>query len=140
MEMFQSQIDHIDDLREKYYQQVEELLKPEYEKLNKLKEQYKKHCDLIFNNKQLTMRSYRVLINKTHDYKKIQCIYEGLIPSIFEQYFEITLHDNFTTLSLKMDESVYPLDNDYWIVNWISDHANDEAHNGDFEKIINYIL
>lgn len=138
--MFQSQIDHIERLREKYYQQVEELLKPEYEKLDKLKEQYNKHCDLIFNSKQMTTRSYRVLINKTHDYVKTQCIYEGPIPSTLEQYFKITLQDDYTDLTLKMDESEYPLDKDYWVTNWIFDHAKNESHNGDFEKIINYIL
>lgn len=140
MEMFQYQIDHIERLREKYYQQVEELLKPEYEKLDKLKEQYKKHCDLIFNSEKMTDRSYRVLINKTHDYKKIQCIYEGPIPLTLEQYFEITLKDDFTDLTLKLGESEYPLDKDYWVTNWISHHANNETHNGDYEKIINYIL
>lgn len=140
MEMFQSQIDYIEHLRKQYYQQVEELLKPEYEKLEVLKGQYKDHCDQIFNNKKLTERSYRVLFNKTYDYIKTQCIYEGHIPFTFEQYEEITVHDDYTTLTLKMDEFVYPLDNNYWVIDWVSNHANSEAHNGDFEKIINYIL
>lgn len=138
--MFQSQIDHIEKLRSKYYQEVEELLKPEYEKLEMLKEQYNKHCDLIFDNKKMSERSYKVLINKTHDYNKIQCIYEGKIPQTFERYNQITIRDEYTSLSILMDETEYPINKNYWVIDWVSKQAKNESHNGDFEKIINYIL
>lgn len=138
--MLKKQIDHIETLRKKYYDEVEKLLEPEYEKLKKMEKSYKNHCISIFDRKDMTERSYRVLIRKTYDFVTVQCIYEGFIPLSFEAYKDIKIVDDYIKLTLYLGETEYDLDKNYWVTNWVYDNAKNESHNGDFEKIIDYIL
>lgn len=138
--MLKTQIEYIESLRKKYYDEVERLLKPEYEKLKDMERNYKQHCINIFDRTDMTERSYRVLINKTHDFTRTQCIYEGPIPLSFEPYQTIKIVDDHIELMLYLGEAKYDLDKNYWVTDWAFDQARNESHNGDFEKIIDYIL
>ena len=59
-----------------------------------------------------------------------------MIPLSFEAYKDIKIVDDHIKLTLYLGETEYDLDRNYWVTNWAYDHAKNESHNGDFEKLL----
>ena len=133
--VFESQIKYIKFLENKH----KEIIKKEYEKLIQMKREYNKHCDTMFNSEEMTEKKYKVLFKMPKAVGGTERIYEGPIPNVFEPYMIINVYDGFNNFKIKLDESVYDIeDEETWTSTWILNKCKDESHNGDYEKIMIY--
>ena len=133
--LFESQINYIKYLENKH----KEIIKKEYEKLIKMKREYNKHCNTMFNSEEITEKEYKVLCKMSRNRENYECIYEGPIPKVFEPYFIINVYDGFNDFKIKLDDYLYEIeDEDTWVSTWILNKCKSESHNGDFDKIMIY--